>query len=79
MNIQRQRYIVRRKVDNKILVGLARNKYWISEKDITDSTPIQTYVTAQKAISAAGMSYGIPSTELVAEAVIESYKSTSMQ
>lgn len=75
MNIVRQRYIVRRRSDNKILVGLARNKHWISEEEITDSTPIQTYVTAQKAISAAGMSYGIPSTELVAEAVVESYQS----
>ncbi len=79
MNIQRQRYIVRRKVDNKILVGLARNKYWISEEDITDSTPIQTYVTAQKAISAAHMSYRIPVTELIAESVMESYESISMK
>lgn len=76
MNICRQRYIVKRKSDNKILVGLARNKYWISEEEITDSTPIQTYVSAQKAISAASMSYKrISSTEFVAEAVIESYKS----
>lgn len=76
MNICRQRYIVKRKSDNRILVGLARNKYWISEEDITDSTPIQTYVSAQKAISAATMSYKrMTQDDVVAEAVIESYKS----
>ena len=57
-------------------MGLARNKYWIYEEDITDSTPIQTYVSTQEAISVVSMSYKrIPSTEFVAEAVIESYKS----
>lgn len=76
MNIIRQRYIVRRKEDNKILVGLARNKYFVSENEITDSTPIQTYVSAQKAISAASMSYKRTTVDdYYAEAVIESYQS----
>lgn len=47
MHIERTRYIIRRKSDNAIMCGLARNFKFKKESEIGDAA-IKTYVSGQK-------------------------------
>lgn len=70
MWIERKRYIVRRKRDNAIMCGLARDFKFKSEGEIGDSA-IKTYYSAKKAYSAVKSSFGYEDDEIYIEQVTE--------
>lgn len=70
MNFSRERWVVFRTIDNKIFCGSARNYKW---KDLNDigNTNICTYMSKNKALSAAKTSYGYTDDQVRAERVHE--------
>lgn len=74
MYIERTRYIIRRKSDNAIMCGLARNFQFKLESEIGD-TAIKTYVSEKKALAAAWQSYRYTEDDACAEKVVETISS----
>ena len=74
MRFSRERWVLFREEDNKILCGSARNYEWRSLKDIGNAR-IATYMSEKKAISAAFSSYRYTPEQVRAEKVQEMYVS----
>lgn len=74
MNFCRERWVLFRKSDNKILCGSPRKYVWRDVIDIGNAR-IATYMSEQKAISAASLSYGYKPDRVRAEKVQEMYVS----
>lgn len=74
MRFSRERWVIFREIDNKILCGSARNYEWRSLSDIGNAR-IATYMSEKKAISAAYSSYRYTTEQVRAEKVQEMYVS----
>jgi hypothetical protein len=70
MNFSRERWVVFRKLDDKILCGSARNYEWRNLEDVGNAR-IATYMSEKKAMSAAFSSYGYTPEKVRAEKVHE--------
>lgn len=76
MYIERTRYIIRRKSDDAIMCGLARCFKFKKESEI-GNTAIKTYVSENKALSAAWSSYRYTENDVYIEKVIETISSSN--
>ena len=74
MNLVRERWVVFRESDNKIFCGSARNYEWRDINDIGNAR-IATYMSENKALSSAAVSYGYKKEQIRAEKVKEMYVS----
>lgn len=70
MYIERKRWIVRRRHDDAIMCGTARNYQFRRESEIGNAK-ICTYMSEAKAYAAANQSYGYDETKVIAEPVAE--------
>lgn len=70
MYIERKRWIIRRRHDDAIMCGTARNYKFRLESEIGNAK-ICTYMSEAKAYAAAQQSYGYDETKVLAECVAE--------
>lgn len=70
MYIERKRWIIRRRHDDAIMCGTARNYQFRLESEIGNAK-ICTYMSEAKAYVAAQQSYGYDETKVLAECVAE--------